>query len=216
MNTMSAEEYRRMIAGARSRIAGQTFEDQITASLVWHEERGILKAAKTPEPMKPIGPKQKGGRFTAVYVKAAQVDFSGTMRGGRSVRFEAKQTDTDRFERKRLTDEQMDDLRGHEKLGALCFVICCFGFDHFYRVPWRIWDNMKATFGRQYVTEEDLREYRIPYTAGVIKILSGIVKPDDGDLVYVPDICVVCGEYAGEGSHICPRCKKKIKDEGLL
>ena len=127
MNTMSAEEYRRMIAGARSRIAGQTFEDQITASLVWHEERGILKAAKTPEPMKPIGPKQKGGRFTAVYVKAAQVDFSGTMRGGRSVRFEAKQTDTDRFERKRLTDEQMDDLRGHEKLGALCFVICCFG-----------------------------------------------------------------------------------------
>jgi recombination protein U len=166
--------------------------------------------------MKPLGPKQAGGRFTAVYTKAAQVDFSGTMRGGRSVRFEAKQTDSDRFERKRLTDEQMDDLRGHEKLGALCFVILCFGFDHFYRVPWRIWDDMKATFGRQYVTEADLPEYRIPYTAGVIKILSGIIKPEAGELVYVPDICVVCGEYAGEGSHLCPRCKKKVKDEGLL
>ena len=59
---------------------------------------------------------------------------------------------------------------------------------------------------------EDVHEER----GGVIKILSGIVRPDDGELVYVPDICVVCGEYAGEGSHICPRCKKKIKDEGLL
>ena len=216
MNTMTPEEYKRRIAGARARVAGQHFEDQIAASLAWHEERGILKAAKTPEPMKPLGPKQAGGRFTAVYTKAAQVDFSGTMRGGRSVRFEAKQTDSDRFERKRLTDEQMDDLRGHEKLGALCFVILCFGYDHFYRVPWRIWDDMKGIYGRQYVTEADLPEYRIPYTAGVIKILSGIVKPDDGNLVYVPDICVVCGEYAGEGSHICPRCRKAIKEEGLL
>ena len=163
-----------------------------------------------------LGPKQAGGRFTAVYTKAAQVDFSGTMRGGRSVRFEAKQTDSDRFERKRLTDEQMDDLRGHEKLGALCFVILCFGFDHFYRVPWRIWDDMKGIFGRQYVTEADLPEYRIPYTAGVIKILSGIVKPEAGELVYVPDICVVCGEYAGEGSHLCPRCKKQAQEAGLL
>lgn len=216
MNTMTAAEYKRMIAGKQAKIAGQAFEDRITASLSWYEERGIMKAAKTPEPMKPLGPKQAGGRFTAVYTKAAQVDFSGTIRGGRAVRFEAKQTESDRFERKRLTDEQMDDLRGHEKLGALCFVILCFGFENFYRVPWRIWDDMKATFGRQYVTEADLQQYRIPYTAGVIKILAGILKPETDGLTCVPDVCVVCGEYAGEGSHICPRCRKEIKDEGVL
>lgn len=203
-----------MVSGARSRAAGQTFEDMIAASLVWHEERGILKAAKTPEPMKPIGPKRAGGRFLAVYTKAAQVDFSGTMRGGRSVRFEAKQTDTDRFERKRLTDEQMADLRGHDRLGALCFVVCCFGADRFYRVPWRDWDGMKAVFGRQYVTEEDLRQYRIPYTAGVIKLMAGIVRPEAGGLTYVPDICVACGEYAGEGSQLCPACREKARGEG--
>lgn len=162
--------------GARSRIAGGIFENQIEGSLRWHEERGILKATKTPEPMKPLGKPNKKGQFLACYVKHAQVDFSGTMRGGRSVRFEAKQTDTEKFERKRLTDEQMKDLRGHEKLGALCFVLCCFGYDRYYRVPWGVWENMKTIYGRQYVTEEDLKQYRIPYVAGVIKIMYGLVE----------------------------------------
>ena len=48
MNTMSAEEYRRMIAGARSRIAGQTFEDQIAASLVWRTRNSDTPRAGRP------------------------------------------------------------------------------------------------------------------------------------------------------------------------
>lgn len=173
-----AEQYKRSIAAARSRIAGETFEAQIEASLHWHETHGLMRARKTPEPMKPIRP-MNGGQFVACYTKRAQVDFSGTMFGGRAVRFEAKQTDSGRFERGRLTDEQMDDLRENEALGALCFVILCFGYDHFYRVPWKLWDNMKQTFGRQYVTEEDVARFRLPYVAGVIKILDGI-KPEEG------------------------------------
>ena len=205
---MTTAEYRRMIAGAQSRVAGATFESTIETSLQWYEEREILKAKKTPEPMKPLGKPDAQGHFRACYTKAAQVDFSGTMIGGRSVRFEAKQTNSDRFERKRLTDEQMDDLRGNEKLGALCFVLLCFDLDRFYRVPWRIWDNMKAEYGRQYVTEADLQIYRIPYVAGVIKILDGIAGINT-----IPDICVACGTYAGEGRHICPSCERRAKGE---
>ena len=221
MQRMTAEQYKRQNAGARARVAGQTFEDQIAASLTWHEERGILKAAKTPEPMKPIGKRQAGGRFTAVYTKAAQVDFSGTMRGGRSVRFEAKQTESDRFERKRLTDEQMDDLRGHEKLGALCFVILCFGFDHFYRVPWKVWDHMRQIFGRQYVKEDDLQRYRIPYVAGVIKIMSGDLEPETELGRWIPENdgwfdffrCSKCGGKQLEPSEKCPACKAPMEME---
>ena len=206
-----AEKFRRQIRGAQARTAGEYFEETIEKSLRWHEDRGILKAAKTPEPMKPIRPAGKKGQFLACYTKAAQVDFCGTMKGGRSVRFEAKQTETYRFERKRLTDEQMDDLRGHQKLGALCFVILCFGFDHFYRVPWEAWENMKEIFGRLYVREDDLKRFRIQNVGGVIKIMQGIVGPDDEETVSWPDICVVCGEYAGEGSHICPNCKREAR-----
>ena len=86
-----AERYKRQIAGARSRVAGATFENMIAASIRWHEDRGLLKADKTPEPMRPISQPNKRGQFLACYEKKAQVDFCGTMRGGRSVRFEAKQ-----------------------------------------------------------------------------------------------------------------------------
>lgn len=204
------QHYKRQIAGARARVAGAQFENQIAGSLAWHFERGLLKADKTPEPMKPIRPMGQHGQFLAHYEKKAQVDFSGTMYGGRAIRFEAKQTDTDRFERKRLTSEQMNDLRDHQKIGALCFVLLCFGFDRFYRVPWKVWENMKAIYGRLYVTEKDVQQFRIPYTAGVIKILHGILNVNDLPApVPLPDICVCCGQYAGEGGHLCPACKKK-------
>ena len=210
INSADAERYKRQIAGARSRIAGEIFENQIESSLRWHFDRGILKATKTPEPMKPIRPMGKAGQFLAHYEKKAQVDFCGTMRGGRSVRFEAKQTDTDRFERKRLTDEQMDDLRDHEKLGALCFVLLCFGYDHFYRVPWQVWENMKEIYGRKYVTENDVQQFRIPFTCGVLKILHGIIDINEATtLLSLPDICVCCGQYAGEGTHVCLKCQKE-------
>lgn len=205
-----AARYKRQLAGARARVAGNAFEDVIEASCKWYEMHDILKATKTPEPMKPISKPNAKGQFIAVYTKKAQVDFSGTMIGGRSVRFEAKETTTDRFERSRLTDKQMDDLRDHQRVGALCFVLLCFGFSDFYRVPWGVWDNMKQIYGRQYVTEEDLKQYRIPFASGVIKFLHGLVdvnKTPERD--NVPDRCVACGSYAGEGSHLCPTCRKK-------
>lgn len=204
------QRYKRQIAGARARIAGEIFENQIEGSLRWHIDRGLLKANKTPEPMKPLGKPNDRGQFLACYTKKAQVDFSGTMYGGRSVRFEAKQTDSDRFEHKRLTDEQMDDLRDHQKLGALCFVLLCFGFDHFYRVPWQVWENMKEIYGRKYVTERDVQQFRIPVSSGVLKILHGIIDINEADTpLSLPDICVSCGQYAGEGSHVCLNCQKE-------
>lgn len=172
---MDAAQYKRRIAGARSRVAGDAFENMIGASLQWYFDRGILKADKTPEPMKPISKPNAKGQFLACYTKKAQVDFSGTMIGGRSVRFEAKETDTVKFERSRLTGKQMDDLREHQQLGALCFVLLCFSFTHFYRVPWDVWENMKALYGRQYVTEKDVQQFRIPYTAGIVKFMHGLV-----------------------------------------
>jgi recombination protein U len=169
-----AERYKRRIAGARARVAGQIFEDVIDASCTWYENQGILKATKTPEPMKPVSKPNTKGQFLACYTKKAQADFCGTMKGGRSVRFEAKQTYTDRFERSRLTPDQMKDLRGHHHIGALCFVLICFGFNNFYRVPWLVWDDMKAIYGRQYVTEEDLQKYKVKFEGGIIRFMDDI------------------------------------------
>lgn len=172
INDDDREQLKRRAQGVQSRRSGQIFEEMIERSLAWYEAEGLMIVKKTPEPMKPIKPMNKAGQFLACYTKAAQVDFSGTLSGGRAIRFEAKQTDTTRFTRDRLTQEQIEDLTAHEILGAYCCVMICFGLDHYYRIPWLIWNNMKAAFGRQYITEKDVSMFRLPFEEGVIKLLA--------------------------------------------
>lgn len=160
-----------IIRGKQNKAAGERFEKMIDQALRYYKERDIAVINKTPEPMKLI--KSLGeGKFVACFAKKAQVDFCGSLAGGRAIRFEAKQTDTDRFTRDRLTDEQMDDLRTHAEMGAYCCVMLCFGMDHIYRIPWLIWENMKIGFGRNYVTEKDVKGFRVEIRNGILMLLS--------------------------------------------
>lgn len=167
--------------GYRNREAGAVFEDLIQTALVWYEAKGIAKVEKTPEPMKPLSKPNRRGQFLACFTKQAQADYTGTMSDGRSVRFEAKQTDTEKVAYSRLTKTQQDDLDAHQKLGALCFVLLCFGTDRFYRVPWGIWKNMKAIFGHMHVTEKDIHNYRVPFDNGIIRIFGPAAVSSNGE-----------------------------------
>ena len=167
-------ELERKYRGMRSRVAGNHFEELITASLQWYEDKGIACIEKTPEPMKPVSKPNKKGQFLACYTKAGQPDYKGTITGGRSVVFEAKHTDGDRIEYSRLTDEQVKKLTFHHKLGAVAFVLVSIGVDGIYRIPWTVWRDMKALYGRKYMTKAECEPYRVQYIAGVIKLLEGI------------------------------------------
>lgn len=160
--------------GLQSRWAGEHFEQMIEASLIWYEQKGVACVEKTPEPMKPLRPPNRQGQFLACYVKAAQPDFKGTITGGRSVVFEAKHTDGDRIEYGRLSDEQVEKLSTHYKLGAAAFVLVSFGLQEFYRIPWEIFRDMKEIYGRKYIKQSELEQYRVEYIAGVLKLLDGI------------------------------------------
>lgn len=160
--------------GRQSRIMGDHFENIISASLRWYEDKGVACVEKTPEPMKPLRAPNRQGQFLACYVKAGQPDFKGTLTGGRSVVFEAKHTDSDRIEYSRLTDEQIEKLSTHHKLGAAAFVLVSFGLQDFYRIPWEIWRDMKAIYGRKHIKQPELEVYRVQYIAGVLKLLEGI------------------------------------------
>ena len=169
MTDQERAQLERRAAGKSNKVAGSIFEQRIERSLNWYTEKGLVIATKTPEPMKVIRPLAQG-RFTACFVKKAQVDFSGTMKGGQAVRFEAKETMTDRFTQDRVTPEQQEDLRRHGELGAFCFVLLSFGLGSVYRVPWQLWINMKEHFGHKYVTESDLKKYIVPEECGILKI----------------------------------------------
>lgn len=121
-----------------------------------------------------LGAKNRKGQFLACYTKQAQPDYGGTLKGGRSIYFEAKHTDDERIEQRRLTQEQQDDLEAHHKLGAIAFVLVSMSLTDFYRVPWPVWRDMAEIYGRKYMTHAELSRYEVPATAGFIKFLHGI------------------------------------------
>lgn len=172
--TTAIANVERQRKGLQSRIAGESFEGIIEASLEWYKIRGTAHIEKTPEPMKPLSKPNRKGQFLACYTKEAQPDFKGTLDGGRSVVFEAKHTDNDRIKQDRVTEQQGDALENHHRLGAVAFVLVSFGLQDFYRVPWTVWRDMKAVFGRKYIKPEEIEIFRVPYMAGVVKLLNGL------------------------------------------
>lgn len=162
--------------GKRSKAVGEHFENMISRSCVYYNDISFAYIEKTPEPMKVLRtvPCQPG-KFISCFLKAAQPDYKGTLKGGRAIVFEAKHTDKDKLERRRLTDKQMASLKKHYELGALAYVIVSFGLQKFYRIPWEIWRDMKKLYGRQYVTQEDICEYEIPACGGLIGLLNGVI-----------------------------------------
>ena len=162
MERMTAEDFRASYQGKRNRALGLQFEAIITEACEHYRSLGLAYIEKTPEPMRVIGViNRKLGHFKAVFEKAAQPDFKGTMQGGRAVVFEAKHTETDRIKQDAVTDEQKDAMNLHESMGAWCFVIVCLD-NHYYRVPWEKWKTMKEDCGHKYMNAADLH----PYTLG--------------------------------------------------
>lgn len=54
---MDERHYRAVFAGHRSRAAGEEWERLLEASCLHYRLKGEAEIEKTPEPMKPIGPK---------------------------------------------------------------------------------------------------------------------------------------------------------------
>lgn len=157
--------------GKVNRAQGLHFENLIDASCEHYKRFGIAYIEKTPEPMRVIGVIDKiKGYFKAVFQKAAQPDYKGTMYGGQAIVFEAKHTDTDRIKQDAVTKEQWEALDRHEAMGAWCFVVVSLGLK-FYKVPWEKWKTMKADCGHKYMNAADLESYEISYMNGVLQFL---------------------------------------------
>lgn len=155
-----AKDPMRQYQGAVNKQMGRGFEDIIDVALAYYAQRGEAVVLKTPEPMRPT--KDLGnGKFIAFYEKQAQPDYKGALKGGQAVVFEAKHTTADRIEQSRVTQEQTALLDKYAAMGAECFILVGFNMRDFFRVPWSVWGEMKARWGRKYATPEDLDDYRV-------------------------------------------------------
>ena len=148
------------LRGLRSRAQGRAFEDRLDRSFDYYNETGYAQIDKTPEPMKVLRRLEKG-RFIACFLKKAQPDYKGTVKGGRSVMFEAKYTEQDRMAQDVVSEEQRKYLDRGAQLGARCYVLAGFKGGGVYRIPWADWTDMKRLFGHKYVTEEQIQKYQV-------------------------------------------------------
>lgn len=164
--------------GAISKAKGKFFEQYIDKAFDYYRFKGLAVIEKTPEPMRPT--KSLGnGKFIAFFEKKAQPDYEGTLKGGRSIKLEAKFTSAEKMEQSRVLPGQAENLTLHQRLGAACFIIAGFNSGEVYRIPWNVWQNMKELFGRKYVTEADLEKYRVAIAQNGVLLL---LDKTEGDL----------------------------------
>ena len=79
------------------------------------------------------------------------------------------------MEQSRVTEMQTEKLDNTARMGGACFVLCSFGAQLFYRIPWKVWKEMKTHFGHKYITPEEAAPYRIRFGAlGVLLFLEGM------------------------------------------
>ena len=172
MERMTAQEYRASMQGRLNRAQGKFFEDIVDSSCVEYKLHGVANIEKTPEPMKILQViNRASGHFKAVFEKAAQPDYKGTMKGGRSVVFDAKSTETDRIQQKVVSQEQWESLDLHEAMGAWCFILVFLG-NNYYRIPWERWKTMKEDCGHKYMNAADLEPYMLAAWPAPLRFLD--------------------------------------------
>lgn len=78
--------------GHRNQENGATFEKILGQLFTRMADAELARIAKVPEPLRVLGPGEKGV-WRAIYIRgAAMVDYQGTLMGGRAVYLEAKYT----------------------------------------------------------------------------------------------------------------------------
>lgn len=151
---------RRQYLGKVARAQGKQFEDRLSVSFSYYAHTGLALVEKTPEPMRVLS-SLDNGKFVACFERKAQPDYKGTIKGGRTVLFEAKFTSGDRIEQNAVKDNQAAYLDRYSGLGARCFILVGFSSGNVYRVPWMAWKTMKTRYGHKYATEAELEPYRV-------------------------------------------------------
>lgn len=154
---------------------GQMFEALIATSCLRYDEEGRGQIEKTPEPMRVLRRTSDRSRFICAFEKRAQPDYKGTLAGGRAVVFEAKVTEAGRISQSAVTEDQAARLQRFHEYGALAFVLVSFSFESFCRVPWPVWRDMRAIYGRGYMTcSEAEAAGKVPFTGSRILFLDSL------------------------------------------
>lgn len=98
---------------------GKAWEFQIERWNADYDARGLARVDRHH-------PEAKRVEGQLVYVSKGAPDFGGTVGGGRSVVFDAKETAAESFPTSKIPDHQLAALRRHDAMGAYAFLLVRF------------------------------------------------------------------------------------------
>lgn len=166
------QKYQRSYQARSSLESGRNMEKLIEAACEKYKVTGKAHIVKIPEPFMVLRLDPNKKSFVGKFMSKAEPDFLGAIKGGQVLAFESKYTSTDKLKKSVITKKQDESLELYYQVNALVGV--CVGIKRTYAfIPWKVWRDMKNIYGRQYLTEEDLKKYEVP-TPGYIDFLKGV------------------------------------------
>lgn len=118
---------------------GMELEHELMVMHQLYKRQKLARVDKNPIQTQPV----KGGEWAWIIGKAI-VDFSGTLAGGRSVAFDAKDCVERRIELNRLAPHQAEYLGDVYALGGMAFILARFERKYCYKIPIDVWTDALA------------------------------------------------------------------------
>lgn len=113
------------LTAVTQRNRGRWFERLLDQAHAHYAHEGRAQIRRQPTPTLPLRERIPGGRIRliAIPVGRADVDYRGTLAGGRAIAFDAKSTATARGWSGRIPAHQLDILRAEHRLESVCGIM---------------------------------------------------------------------------------------------
>jgi len=157
----------------RKRVkSGSRFEALIERACERYRKEGLAIIYKNSEPLRPSGKFGKGGAISAYYQKKSVPDFTGVLKGGQAIMFEAKHvTGKPSIPFNRLQEHQEQYLIDFGAMGAESYVLIGFDMTDFYMIPIDDYLCFKKYNGKKSLNKVEIEHYRIEKTTKGLKFL---------------------------------------------
>lgn len=158
----------------RKRVkSGSRFEALIERACERYRKDGVAIIYKNSEPLRPSGKFGKGGVISAYYQKKSVPDFTGVLKGGQAIMFEAKHvTGKPSMPFNRLQEHQEEYLIDFGNMGAKSFVLIGFDMADFYMIPIDDYLNFKENNGKKSLNKSEIEMYRVHNTENGLNFLE--------------------------------------------
>ena len=112
---------------------GMMSESIIEIACNQYRERNLAIINKVPTPIQVLS--RQGNKITGFFKGKSTVDFEGTLKGGRSVAFDSKETRGKNLPFKNIHQHQIDYLQDVSKMNGIAFILVSFTkLDKYYRL----------------------------------------------------------------------------------